>query len=74
VIRQPVWTLWKKEISLVPGTEPWFIGLSVSTLVTALTEIIRRNYPMFTDFLCKYLPEMFAIFNWALYSYSITSV
>jgi hypothetical protein len=74
VIRQPVWTLWKREISLVPGTEPRFIGLSVSTIVTALTEIVRRNYLMFTDFLCKYLPEMFTIFNWALYSYSITLV
>lgn len=74
MIRQPVWTLWKREISLVPGTEPWFFGLSISTIVTALTEIIRRNYRMLPDFLYKYLPEIFAKFNWALYSYSLTPV
>lgn len=70
MIRQPVWTLWKREISLVPGIEPRFVG----TIVTALTEIKRRNYRMFPDFLYKYLPEFFTIFNWALYSYSITLV
>ena len=74
MIRQPVWTLWKREVSLVPGTEPRFIGLSISTIVTALTEIIRRNYRIFPDFLYKYLPEMFTIFSWALYSYSVTLV
>jgi len=74
VIRQPVWTLWKRGVALVPGTEPRFIGLSISTIVTALTEIIRRNYRMFPDLLYKYLPEIFTIFSWALYSYSVTLV
>jgi hypothetical protein len=72
VIGQPVWTLWKREISLVPGTEPRFIGLPFSTIAASLTEIIRRNYLMFTDFLCKCLPEMFTMFHLAVYSYSIT--
>jgi hypothetical protein len=59
-------------MSLVPGTEPRFVGLSISTIVNALTEVIRRHHRMFPDFLYKYLPEIFTTFNWALYSYSIT--
>ena len=38
MIRQPVWTLWEGG-NLVPGTEPRFAGLSIITLVTALTEL-----------------------------------